>query len=540
MSYLVFARKWRPQNFDEVIAQEHIATTLKNAISLNRVAHAYLFSGPRGIGKTSTARILAKALNCQKGPCLKPCNVCENCRQISEGRSLDVLEIDGASNRGIEQIRQLRENVKFAPAQARFKIYIIDEVHQITTDGFNALLKTLEEPPAHVKFIFATTQAYKVLPTILSRCQRFDFRPLSVSSIVDKLKRIVEAEKIDVKEDVLVYIAAAAVGSMRDAESILDQLNSFCRTKVDLETVASMLGMIDRQVLEEISRKIIERNSCEALILLDKIINEGKGLFQFITALMEHFRHILVTKTVRQEDVPGLIDLPPDFLQGIAEQAKNLTLEEIFYIFNVLVRAQENLRRALSSRVVVEMAIVKLTQREKLSSLEDILTRLTKLEQNLVEAKNPGNPVSEPVEKHTSTHSQGPGNDNNDKNDVVQNSNWSDLLQAIKEEKMFVASSLELGKMVALEDKVVTIAFPEKYNFYKETLERPENKKVIEAKAKDVFRRNLRVDFILDKNLSVESSEEEKSKDTPAKKTFAEPLIQSALKIFQGRIVKRE
>ncbi|GAG35576.1 unnamed protein product, partial [marine sediment metagenome] len=245
--------------------QEHIATTLKNAISLDRVAHAYIFSGPRGIGKTSTARILAKALSCEKGPAPSSCNVCDSCREISEGRSLDVMEIDGASNRGIEQIRQLRENVKFAPAKNRFKVYIIDEVHQITTDGFNALLKTLEEPPAHVKFIFATTQAHKVLPTILSRCQRFDFKPLSISSIAQKLKKIIKEEELDVTEEALLYIARASSGSMRDAESILDQLGSFCRGKVGLETVTSMLGMVDLEALWEISEKIIERRTQEAL-----------------------------------------------------------------------------------------------------------------------------------------------------------------------------------------------------------------------------------------------------------------------------------
>ncbi len=564
MSYLVFARKWRPQNFDQVIGQGHIATTLKNAISLKRVAHAYLFSGPRGIGKTSTARILAKALNCAKGPAPEPCNVCEFCSEISEGRSLDVMEIDGASNRGIEQIRQLRENVKFSPAKSRFKIYIIDEVHQITTDGFNALLKTLEEPPAHVKFIFATTQAHKVLPTILSRCQRFDFRPLATSSIVDKLKRITKAEKLDVGEDVLLYVARAAGGSMRDAESILDQVTSFCRGKVDLETVTSMLGMIGLEALWEISQKIIERNTAEALILVERIINEGKGLYQFILGLMEYFRHILIAKIVSGENARSLIDLPQDSLRRIAEQAKGLTFEELFYIFNILVRAQENLRRALSSRVVVEMAIVKLTQRENLSSLENILARLTDLEQRLSSrhCEEPRKPVSgdeatskaeivssnacasqdnsaaslpRPVRSQRLSNGASNGN-----SDIIEHSSWLDLLEAIKEEKMFVATSLELGKAVALKEKVLTIAFPEEYNFYKETLEHQENKKVIEAKAKEIFRRDLRVEFILDKNLQPVSSEDrQKPKDTHGKKTFAEPLIQSALKIFQGRIVKK-
>ncbi|MBU4141234.1 MAG: DNA polymerase III subunit gamma/tau, partial [Candidatus Omnitrophica bacterium] len=410
MSYLVFARKWRPQNFDEVLGQEHIATTLKNALTLDRVAHAYLFAGPRGIGKTSTARILARALNCEKGPASKPCNRCSFCLEISEGRSLDVIEIDGASNRGIEQVRQLRENVKFAPARSRFKVYIIDEVHQITTDGFNALLKTLEEPPAHIKFIFATTQAHKVLPTILSRCQRFDFKPLSISSIAGKLKAIIKAEKLNVTEEALLYVSRAASGSMRDAESILDQLSSFCKAEINLKTVTSVLGTIDFEALWEISQRIIERKTPEALLLLEKIINEGKDLSQFIAGLMEQFRNILITKVVSGRNAGSLIDLPGDCIGRICEQGKNLTFEELFYIFNVLVRAQENLKRSLSSRVIVEMALVKLTQRENLSSLENILARLTGLEQKLGQASRYCEEIASPVIARSEATKQSQGN----------------------------------------------------------------------------------------------------------------------------------
>ncbi len=551
MSYLVFARKWRPQNFDDVVGQEHIATTLKNAISLGRVAHAYLFAGPRGIGKTSTARILAKALNCEKGPASKPCNRCSSCLEISEGRSLDVIEIDGASNRGIEQVRQLRENVKFAPVKSRFKVYIIDEVHQITTDGFNALLKTLEEPPAHIKFIFATTQAHKVLPTILSRCQRFDFKPLSISSIAEKLKVIIKAEKLDVTEEALLYVSRAAAGSMRDAESILDQLSSFCKGEINLKTVTSVLGMIDFETLWEISQRIIERKTPEALLLLEKIINEGKDLSQFIAGLMEQFRNILITKVVSGKNAGSLIDLPGDCIRRICEQGKDLTFEELFYIFNVLVRAQGNLKRSLSSRVIVEMALVKLTQRENLSSLENILARLTGLEQKLGEAlrhcEEPLNSVSgdESISKveippaAEFTPNVVEELPRNGENGVIQHSSWAHLLRAIKEEKMFLASSLEFGEMAGIAGGVLTIAFPEKCNFYKETLERPENKKLIEEKVRKVFGRDLKVKFILDKNLQAASSEEEQRSKEAQKKLSAEPIIQSALKIFQGRIIKR-
>ena len=535
MSYLVFARRWRPKNFDEVIGQEHIATTLKNAIALDRVAHAYLFSGPRGIGKTSTARILAKALNCEKGPGPNPCNTCDSCQEISEGRSLDVIEIDGASNRGIEQIRQLRENVKFAPAKGRFKIYIIDEVHQITPDGFNALLKTLEEPPAHIKFIFATTQVHKVLPTILSRCQRFDFKLLSVSFIVEKLKRIVKQEKLDVTDEAILYIARQAGGSMRDAESILDQLSSFCKGRINLETVTSILGTMGPQTILEISQKIIEGKTAEVLCLVEKIINEGKDLFQFIGNLIEQFRNILITKTISSKNVRNFIDLPQEYIDSIFEQARGLTMEEVFYIFNVLMRTQENLRRALSCRAVVEVAIIKLTRRENISSLEEILRRLARLEQNL-NLKDIEPPVIEGNDENKNQTALKPAPSVKLSSDELNNE-WLKLLKAVGAEKMSLASFLEFGEIASLDDNILTISFPEKYSFHRETLEHSENKKLIELKASQVFQRDLKVKFVL--NNSREQLEEKKSYPAAQTKTSVEPIIKTALKIFQGKIVKK-
>ncbi|NQT00261.1 MAG: DNA polymerase III subunit gamma/tau [Candidatus Omnitrophica bacterium] len=564
MSYLVFARKWRPQNFDQVIGQEHIATVLKNAISLKRVAHAYLFSGPRGIGKTSTARILAKALNCEKGPAPSPCNHCYLCQEISEGRSLDVIEIDGASNRGIEQIRQLRENVKFAPAAGRFKIYIIDEVHQITTDGFNALLKTLEEPPAHVKFIFATTQAHKVLPTILSRCQRFDFKPLTIPSIIEKLNRIIKEEKLDVSEEALIYIARAASGSMRDAESILDQMSSFCKERIELDMVTSILGTISLEALEEVAQGIIERKTVETLTLVEKIINEGKDLAQFMAGLMEHFRNILITKTVSSEKLGNFIDLPQDFISRISEQGKTLNFEEVFYIFNILMRAQQNLRMALSSRVIVEMAIVKLTQRENLSSLQAIMERLTQLEQNPGQPASPnlqkaGQLKSAPIRHNPSPgHNPAPRN-NNESNDQPANEpvnppagkpvnppvaedlnqSWLRLLEVIKDEKMFVASVLEMAEVAGLKDGVLTVAFPRQYNFHQETLDEVENRRFIETKAKEIFGRSLKLEFIARQDTDEETAQARQEPKDPQNKIADQPVIQSAMKIFQGRIIRR-
>ena len=271
MGYLVLARKWRPQQFDQVVGQNHVTRTLQNAIDLGRVAHAYLFCGPRGVGKTTTARIFAKALNCQKGMKKEPCDACSNCKEISAGTSLDVLEIDGASNRGIDQVRELRDNVKFAPASSRFKIYIIDEVHMLTTEAFNALLKTLEEPPEHVKFFFATTEPHKVPSTILSRCQRFDLRKISAKEIYDALKNIVRHEKIKTEEKTLFAVAKAADGSLRDAESLLDQLISFSQGDLRYEDALNILGWI----------------SMDAVIHFLELVKKGdwKGLFSLIRDL---------------------------------------------------------------------------------------------------------------------------------------------------------------------------------------------------------------------------------------------------------------
>jgi len=315
MEYQTFALRWRPQTFDEVVGQEHITTTLKNAIRQNRIAHAYLFAGPRGTGKTSTARILAKALNCKEGPKPEPCNKCENCKEITASNSLDVLEIDGASNRGIDEIRALKENVKLSPSSSRYKIYIIDEVHMLTEEAFNALLKTLEEPPEHVKFIFATTRPQKILPTILSRCQRFDFRRIPTKDIVERLKEISKKEKLRVDEDALYLIAKSADGSLRDAESILDQFSSYENKGVTKEDVNSILGSVGQEFLFNMMQKIIDKDTKGTLGLLNEAINKGKNLSMFVSEFIEHIRNMMIAKET--DNYKELIDASDEYLKTI-------------------------------------------------------------------------------------------------------------------------------------------------------------------------------------------------------------------------------
>src|SRR3989338_4368422 len=292
-SYLVFARKFRPQTFEEVIGQEPITTTLKNAIEKKRVAQSFIFTGSRGVGKTSTARILAKALNCEKSPTTEPCNQCISCEEITRGTSLDILEIDGASNRGIEEIRTLRENVKFKPTHGRYKVYIIHEVHMLTTEAFNALLKTLEEPPPHVKFIFATTEPHKVPLTILSRCQRFNFKRIPTAEIVKKLDEIAKEEKLKIEKNALFLIAKASEGALRDAESLLDQLASFAEGKIAEKDVLLMLGLASDELYLDVLQTLRAKDGSKILSLVEDFYTQGRDLVQFAKGLLEVFRHLL-------------------------------------------------------------------------------------------------------------------------------------------------------------------------------------------------------------------------------------------------------
>jgi len=303
MTYIVLARRYRPQQFSDIIGQEHVSQTLSNTIETGRIAHSFIFAGPRGVGKTTTARILAKALNCEKGPIVNPCNECSNCKSITIGNSLDVLEIDGASNRGIDEIRNLRENIRFTPSQGKYRIYIIDEVHMLTKEAFNALLKTLEEPPQHALFIFATTEIHRVPATILSRCQRFDFKRIPTKTIIEHLQNICESEKIKIETDALLAIAKKADGSMRDSQSILDQIISYTGDNITSEQVTGALGLISQDIFFELSDNITEGDLKELLLLCKKVISEGYDLGEFLVGFEEHLRNILITKTLGNVDL---------------------------------------------------------------------------------------------------------------------------------------------------------------------------------------------------------------------------------------------
>ncbi len=358
MSYVVLALKWRPQTFDEVVGQEPIAQTLVNAIRTGRTAHAYLFTGPRGVGKTSTARILAKALNCVKGPTPEPCNVCDACREITGGRALDVIEIDGASNRGIDDIRELRESVRYAPASTRTKVYIIDEVHMLTTDAFNALLKTLEEPPAHVVFVLCTTEPLKVPATILSRCQRFDFARLRVRDTLGRLRTITQAEGIDIDDDALTLIARRSEGSMRDALTLCDQVIASGRSPLDSAGVASALGIAGRDLYFAISDAVLAQDPHRALTLLANAYDEGQNLQEVAEELVHHLRNLLVISV--GPELGELLDATDQERERYTAQAAMARPSDLIRQLHIAMETAARMRRSGFPRVLLEVAVAEI------------------------------------------------------------------------------------------------------------------------------------------------------------------------------------
>lgn len=515
MSYLVFARKWRPKDFDEVVGQDHVTKTLRSAIVSNKLAHAYLFAGPQGVGKTTCARILAKALNCEKGPTDKPCSVCSPCREIAEGRSLDVIEIDGASNRGIDEIRTLRENVKFAPINGRNKVYIIDEVHMLTPEAFNALLKTLEEPPPYVKFIFATTQPQKVLPTILSRCQRFDFVRIPNLKIIEKLKEISKAEKLNVDDDVFFAIAKASEGSMRDAESILDQLISFSQKEVKLGDVISVLGIIEQEAFLNFVNRMISGDAAGALDLIQEVISKGKDLNYFLEGLLEYYRNLMVVKIVKAGP-EALIDLPKENLLKISEQAARLSLPDVMVSINNIFAAQDMARKLNSTRIPLEILAVKLS--------------MLGIKKPAAEVKNSFSILKEEkgsADSHLSSFGRPDTGSEPPTFDDVKN-RWEPLIQNLSQTKMSLATYLRQATPVSLERDVLVIGFPKDAVFFKEAMAHRDNLKIFENALKLIMGRTLSVKLEI-----VEGLAREKKEDAVEET----PFLKSTLDLFKGKVI---
>jgi len=370
MSYIVLARKWRPQGFDDLIGQDTVVRTLKNALSNEKIVHAYLFSGPRGVGKTSLARILAKALNCKMRSDSEPCGTCESCRAITEGSSVDVFEIDGASNNSVDAVRELRETVKYAPSTGKYKVYIIDEVHMLSQSAFNALLKTLEEPPPHVVFIFATTEPKKIPATILSRCQHHAFRRISKTKIKEQLQKIVDVEKIKIKESALEMIAKAADGSMRDSLTLLDQACSFSDniTETELQT---LLGLPEREIILNLSRAILNGNISETLFIIKELTDRGSDLRQLTKELVENFRNIAIVKVT--ENAEELLEFSREEVQQLRKLTSNVSIEQLTLLLSELLKLEGEVRNSINPRYTLELGLLRTSFIKGMTSIEDIL-----------------------------------------------------------------------------------------------------------------------------------------------------------------------
>jgi DNA polymerase-3 subunit gamma/tau len=514
MAYQVIARKYRPQRFADVVGQEHVTQTLANAIAQKRIAHAYLFVGPRGTGKTTIARIFAKCLNCDGGPKVDFAADDPRCIEIGEGRSLDVLEIDGASNRGIEEVRELRETVKYAPATARFKIYIIDEVHMLTKEAFNALLKTLEEPPAHVKFMFATTEPEKVLPTIVSRCQRFDLRRIPIPLIVKHLRYVASEEQVDIENAALLAIARGAEGCMRDAESTLDQLISFCGARIVEGDVLSMFGLTARGQVHATARAILEGDASRVLHHLDELVKNGKDLSRLLTDLLDHFRNLLIFKYAQGD--PSALEVIEADAAALADQAERVSTPGLTRILDLLVACESRMRDSVSKRIALEVGLLKAVEARNAVPVDDLLQRLRVMRSGsdpnppgeVLAAPGRADPRKAPASGEARTRpSRRPPPDPaasepqtpaapapappSDDLQVL----WQDLLERVGKTSPFVRGYLVQTSPVSWENRRLTIGYRPELADQIELLDSPRNRNLVVAKLKEITAGDCQVKF---------------------------------------------
>ncbi len=551
MSYEVFARKYRPQTFDDLVGQAHVSRTLKNAVAQNRLAHAYLFVGPRGIGKTSTARILAKALNCVKGPTVTPDGTCDNCREIAAGNSLDVLEIDGASNNGVEQVRELRENVRYAPSKSRYKIYIIDEVHMLTAAAFNALLKTLEEPPPHVKFIFATTEPQKVLATIVSRCQRFDLHRIPAKLIADHLQFIAGKEKITLEPAAAHAIARGAEGGLRDAESMLDQLVAFCGEKISEKDVLNVFGFTSEQTVVDLTGKILHGETAPALDVLYQQSEAGKDMMRLMSDLIVYLRDLLVFKAkpdALEEDVD------PELQKALAAQAELIQNDRLLDLIDQFAQAEGRMKWAPNKKLHFEVAIIKAIQSLNQATLDEVIERLGELRdgKSVAEKKTPvaesivagsrqsgsdrksGSDSSAPktfaAERASSTAPR-VAESADGKNDVEDI--WQRAYAKIPTQRAFVRNSAAAAHVLPCEGRHFVLGFSPGQKSPMDILGTATNRKLIETILREVSGKDWTLKLTVRENL--QSKKQSPVQSSP--ENYADdPIIQEALEIFKGEI----
>lgn len=535
MSYEVLARKWRPQVFEDVIGQEHITQTLMNAIRTDRLAHAYLFSGARGVGKTSVARILAKAINCDEGQPGVPCNRCHSCLEITNGSSVDVQEIDGASNRGIDEIRELRENIKYMPSSNAFRVYIIDEVHMLTLPAFNALLKTLEEPPAHVKFVFATTEPHKVPVTILSRCQRFDFKRIPLGKILTQLEKITTEEGIEISKAGLTLIAREAEGSMRDAESLLDQVVSFTGPKVEDTHISDILGIIDRELIFEASEAILEGSAEKCMEIVDRIYRYGYDIREFHRVLMDQFRNLLISLVAPQND---LIDLTDRDREEIDRQARMAGLEKLQQALNLLIVREPDLKLTSHPRLVLETIMIKLCRLGDVLSFDELLKKIDSLEKKLTSLPNKGASaglLSDPGSDWKVEERAEPSSEMSTEEPKGQN--WNDLLDHLASKNGAMANVLKEWRFLRLKGETLEILRGDN-PFSSSYLDEPERLNKFIEYCREFFKRDLQIKIVDDKKKDDRTNVPEIEEVHVEQKGHSDlpKTVQDILQIFQGEI----
>lgn len=481
MSYLVLARKWRPKTFEEVIGQESVVKTLVNMISNDRIPHALLFTGVRGVGKTTVARIFAKALNCDRGPAATPCNECANCKEISNSSSMDVMEIDGASNTSVNDVRELRETVRYLPSKSKYKIYIIDEVHMLSESAFNALLKTLEEPPDNVIFMFATTEPEQIPQTIISRTQRFDLRPISREKITASLKDICSKEKFSISDYSLNIIAREGAGSMRDALSLLDKIIAYGAEKISDEEVIEILGLIKRDLLHNAASNMIQRDAKGLMELVDEIFAQGYDPGIFLSEFLEYLRNLLILKV---DSTGKLAGVSSEDFEKMSEYAGKISLEELQFIFDIIKKAQIEITRTNYQRFIIEMALLRSSSVSDLSRIGDII-------ESLRSGQEPENAPSVMGQKTTKKTNPGKPKENMAKDRTKElcqdnlNDEWSRIIAAVKGRKPYLAVTLEEAKP-ALSGNDLVLSFKKK-NFSADMVAEKENSKIIKTVLKDLY-----------------------------------------------------
>ncbi|MGB3210168.1 MAG: DNA polymerase III subunit gamma/tau [Desulforhopalus sp.] len=589
MSYLVLARKSRPQTFDQVVGQRPVVKTLKNSIIRNRIAHAILFSGVRGVGKTTLARIMAKAINCRAEAAQRPCDQCASCRQIATGGSLDLYEIDGASNRGIQEIRELKEKIRFLPTSAQYKIIIIDEVHMLTTEAFNALLKTLEEPPAHVYFMFATTEIHKIPITILSRCQQYELKRISAKELYDHFLQLVQAEGFEIDPSALSLIVREAGGSVRDGLSLLDQMFSYGEKTISISDVVEVLGLVNRDVLMQLAKALLDGNRTEVFLNLEEIFGFGIDLKRFIEDLMDHFRSLLLCKI---EGCAGLIDVPGEELDEFQKMAADYTSETLHLKLCLLMALAEDLKFSAQPRLTLETSFLKIIESANvvpvatlLGHLDEILSALparpTPLDEVLqpkqsIEQKKkiesltaeqvspvvnaqqtfahkeqvqpeqtqpagpaPSAPViqtdhsAEPIEKGIKPIDSRPLEIHPHEKDIRKD--WLDFIQYVKERKVWMSQDLQRADSIKQDVKgELHLCYSDPANC--SLLRQKENHQLLTEFALDFFQKPLKVRFILPK---VDDSPDPNGDETPHRKRQQlanDPLVVMAAEIFNGQV----